>query len=912
MRKKILFALLFISILGLFIGLNFNKEVQAETPKGFHVEQVFTDKFNKETLDPSWTLNGATLDLNYNGLHCISPVPYGYGPMINAATLSDRTLIKFTIYPQSGRTDSNISFNIGMATPSTIQSEPNVDCKVMFWNDQLVFEDWQHDLQVNHDKEAEHVLRGFNGLYSDLLRTDVSLYIERKSDTLTHIYAEYSRDGEIVYSSKTTPFELFNPRCPNGYCGFFWDVVEMDLTNFEFYNNDKLVFADDFSDNTLTYASIDASLGNFHVNDSLNESNVYVSRVSSVKMDSANESIVNSYKLEKNSEVTTPYEISYNIKVNSLNDNSFFGFGFGLGDNDTTIDKKNAIGFVKYDDLTAEVVVLKDGVIDRSNNYLISLTKLGNGKYIDASISFDSANNAYLTVNGLKYKFSNVDYAGKLGVGLVDLGGVESTSVEMREISLLRNVHNDYDSEDASNDFSGTRVPDEDEPFFTEPYINNQRFTLGSGVSLEEDWTTGEQYLTFTNVGPYSCFTYAKEYSEWILEFDIELYTHNSSNMFGIAFGRKSIFDVLIQASTSNSAYLLRNDTANTAEITYGADCKFDDGKTYRIAQMDIFHSNTDKFHMMFIGKNRCVYVYYMADGAPLSDMSILRSKITDVNIDGYVAIVGNNNISFGISNYKIVNLSDECTKDSELTLRETFNGDTVTDKIATDGITRVQDGMLVMNDSTFETTSFNLYEMIRFTLNDLNENLQIAFSGDKKVTFDVVKNQIIVKEGNTSTPYDVPEMNLSYIKGKRFEITIFGDKLTIGFKRYYDPQDKLSEVLVEHTFATPLSEDNIRFNANGKVILDDLYIFSLDNSKECLSLSYEDDPNNAEVWKVKPDFDPSKVYKYEEESSDENTEEEVIDDKGCKSSISALSAVIFTSLTLPVLYVLKRKEEEK
>ena len=183
--------------------------------------------------------------------------------------------------------------------------------------------------------------------------------------------------------------------------------------------------------------------------------------------------------------------------------------------------------------------------------------------------------------------------------------------------------------------------------------------------------------------------------------------------------------------------------------------------------------------------------------------MSILRSKITDVNIDGYVAIVGNNNISFGISNYKIVNLSDECTKDSELTLRETFDGDTVTDKIATDGITRVQDGMLVMNDSTFETTSFNLYEMIRFTLNDLNENLQMAFSGDKKVTFDVVKNQIIVKEGNTSTPYDVPEMNLSYIKGKRFEITIFGDKLTIGFKRYYDPQDKLSEVLVEHTFAS-------------------------------------------------------------------------------------------------------------
>ena len=299
MHKKLLFVLLSVFILGLSSTFIFKKEVKAEGSNGYHIEQVFTDKFNKEELDPSWKLNDATLDLNYNGLHCISPVPYGSGPIMNAFTLSDRTQINFTIYPQFGQSDTNISFNIGMASPSTPQKEPDVDCKVQFWNNQLVFVDWQHNLAVNHDKEQEHVLRGFNGLFSDLLRTDVSLYIERKSNTLTKIYAEYSRDGEVIYSSKTTPFELLNPREPNGYCGFFWDVVEMDLTNFEVYNNDVLVFSDDFSENTLTYPSTDYSLGNFHINDSLNESNCYVARVSSVKMDSANESIVNSNALVK-------------------------------------------------------------------------------------------------------------------------------------------------------------------------------------------------------------------------------------------------------------------------------------------------------------------------------------------------------------------------------------------------------------------------------------------------------------------------------------------------------------------------------------------------------------------------------------------------------------------------------------
>ena len=269
MRKlPIIISLSF--ILGLAVLVDFKTEAKAEGSNGFHVEQVYGDKFNKETLDPSWKLNDATLELNYNGLHCISPVPYGSGPIINAVTLADRTQINFTIYPQSGRGESNISFNIGMATPSTGQKEPDVDCKVQFWNDQLVFTDWQHNLAVNHDKEAEHVLRGFNGLFSSLVRTDVSLFIERKSNTLTQIYAEYYRDDELVYSSKNMPFELLNPRCPYGYCGFFWDVVEMDLTNFEVYNNDRLVFEDNFSENTLTYPSIDASRGNFHINNSLN------------------------------------------------------------------------------------------------------------------------------------------------------------------------------------------------------------------------------------------------------------------------------------------------------------------------------------------------------------------------------------------------------------------------------------------------------------------------------------------------------------------------------------------------------------------------------------------------------------------------------------------------------------------
>ncbi len=908
MKKKPLFILLLIVILSLVLLLNISqKSVNAESTNGFHVEEIFSDKFNKESLDKSWTLNDATLELNYNGLHCISPVSYGSGPIINAVTLSDRTQINFTIYPQTGESSTNISFNIGMESPQSPQKEPDVDCKVQFWNDQLVFTTWQNNLAVDHDKEAQHVLRGFSGLFSDLLRTDVSLYIERKSNTLTSIYAEYYRDGELVYSSKNQAFELSNPRCPYGYCGFFWDVVEMDLTNFEIYNNDLLVFEDNFSENTLTYPATDSSLGNFHINNTLNESNCYISKVQSVKMNSLNESIINSNTLIKLDNVSYPYELKYSVKVNSLKENSFFGFGFGLSSTSSALDEKNAIGFIKNDNLTANVVIIKDGQIDNSNSYQVALTKLGNGRYLDYTISFDSKNNAYISFNGLTYKFSNIDFYGNTGFGLVSLKqGEESSDVELREFSLKRNVYNKYLSEDASNDFRGTKVPDESDPLYTEPYINNQKYFLGSGVTLEEDWTTGDATLTFDNVGPYSAFGYCKEYSEWILEFDVELFTRKNGHMFGISFGRKSLVDVLLQASTSNSAYLFRCDGLNTAHITYGTSCKFSDGSTYKINPVNIFDEDNNKYHMMFIGKNRTLYVYYKEIDAPDTDLGILRAKIENVNIDGYVSIVGNNNISFAITNYKIVNLSDEYKEDTALTLRESFaSKESLSNKLILDPMSKIQDEKLVLNDSTLELKDENLYEIIRFTTYEIENSFQVMFSNDKKVIFDTTKNQIIIKEGQTQIAYDVEDVNLKYLKGKRFEIIIMGDTIQIGYKGYYDPQDKLSSTLISHTLISPLSKDRVILSSNGKTIIDDLYLFSLDGSKKCETLNYTDDPNNATVWQVKPDFDPSKVYKHIEEGTDNNK------DNGCKASISALPVLVLSVGFIPLI-ILKKKKEVK
>ena len=210
------------------------------------------------------------------------------------------------------------------------------------------------------------------------------------------------------------------------------------------------------------------------------------------------------------------------------------------------------------------------------------------------------------------------------------------------------------------------------------------------------------------------------------------------------------------------------------------------------------------------------------------------------------------------------------------------------------------------MNNSSIQTTSKNLFEIIRFTADEIEQDLQISFSEDKKVIFDVRNKQIIIQEGETSSTYDAKEMNLSYVKGKRFEIVIQNDLVSVAYKNFYDPVDKLAVPLIKHILASPLSKDNIILSATAKAAIDDLYLFSLDNSKECISLNYEDDPNNAQVWIVKPDYDPSKVY-----NPDKETEEEEKEQKGCKSSLNyQITSVLF--ILLGLLVSLKRKKEEK
>jgi len=907
MRKKLFTSCLALSLFTLIISSNSNDvSVKAESADGYHVEEVIRDKFNKETLDSTWQLNGAKLEHYYNAFHCISPVGYGSGPFLTGAKLTPNgeTRIEFTIYPQEIAGGANISFNIGMPGLNTTQSEPNVDCKVQLWDTQASWVVYQNNLALLQTDSTTLQPYGLN-LYDKT--TDVAIVVTNKSSQLTEVYVELSRDGEVVGTTESSPFKVTNPRYTDGYCGFFWDGMEIDMTNFRIYNDGVLAYEDNgisddpnklFTNSDVSFSTKDANTAHLVVT-GLNETNCYYASVNSIKMNEANANIKNSYKLVEQENVSNPYELVYNLKINELNENSIVGFGYGLSEADTKIDAKNAIGFIKLDDKTAEVVAIRNGVIDRSYNYQVNFAKLGigTGKYKEYSVSFDYAKHAYLTVNGLTFKFDNIDFIGQFATGLIDLGATKASNAELGEFSLNVNSYKKYDSIDMSNDFLGKKTSTDG--FSYDPYVNGQKYFVGPQVAVEEDWATGETTVSFSNAGSYSAFGVRQKYSEFICEFDIEVFSRANFQYIGLSFAKDSVVDVLTTASNTNKSFLFRCDNSGeqTTQCLWGNGNLFANGTDSQLSPLNIYDKDNNKYHMLFVGKNRSLYVYYKPIDAPDSELGILRAYVPNINIDGFVSVVGTSGASFTLKNFKMVNLSDECNEESTLTLRETFeNKNNISEKLSIiDGT--INDGKLEM--SNIQTVNQYLYSMFRFTTYDfdLENNLDITFSQGKKLIIDAKNSKMIVKEDGTETVYDCKGANLKAIKGKRFEVTIMGDTLKVGYKGMYDPADKMSTTLFTHTFASPLSRDNIYFYTNGKVTIDDLYLFALDNSMKCETFDYEDDPDNANTWVAKKDYDPSKVYK-KQEGTNEN---------GCKGSVAGSALAL---IGLLALLGLRKKED--
>ena len=77
-------------------------------------------------------------------------------------------------------------------------------------------------------------------------------------------------------------------------------------------------------------------------------------------------------------------------------------------------------------------------------------------------------------------------------------------------------------------------------------------------------------------------------------------------------------------------------------------------------------------------------------------------------------------------------------------------------------------------------------------------------------------------------------------------------DALSLAVKGVYEPNDKFASTIVEYTFAKPVEEGIIKWSSEDATI-DDISVYLLDHSYKAANVSFEQDPNDTDMW-VKKD----------------------------------------------------------
>ena len=84
-------------------------------------------------------------------------------------------------------------------------------------------------------------------------------------------------------------------------------------------------------------------------------------------------------------------------------------------------------------------------------------------------------------------------------------------------------------------------------------------------------------------------------------------------------------------------------------------------------------------------------------------------------------------------------------------------------------------------------------------------------------------------------------------------------DAVSLAAKGMYEPSDKFASPIVEYTFSSPVKAGNLKWLSED-ALLDDIAVYALDHTYKAAAVSYEQDPNDTDIWVSKLTENKGKV----------------------------------------------------
>ena len=848
-------------------------------PDGQNKSTVMDEHFYSGSLEPNFTSDSVLVKTDSYGMHFTGAYHYGSALVLAAYKLRNYNRFTFSV-DLLGSNDGFIYCGFGGEDENTTVSK------------------YDFNLCVSKGVTAIYEMGGMdnwkslgNTPLSNALSvgkvTDFAVTLERVSGSDFKITFEILENGEPIF---TTDYgTVVRMEHPNGHFCMWGGMNEkFNLRDFKAYDSPShIAFSDDFVNSSLTYGDEPVGDSFWHINESrFTSDEVFIARNAGPEFTKAGDVITAKSKLVLCDKVSKPYEISFKAQITSLNKNSVFGLFLGAekaGD----IGKATVLGVSAYDGKFASVNLIKNGkTVDYGENLIpVSALNIEDGE-VDFEAVVSSDYTLSFTVGGVRFTFNNVKYDGFWGICNYSSDNKNAADVRLSEVKVVKNTYAPCAQPDLSNDFAGIKMTQDG---FEEYYISDRTYYLGPGISLRPKGAfTTEPSLYFENAGSYSSFGPKKPYTDFILQFDLKMVSEGkNSQWFGVGFGKDSYASIPDRSTTVNFEYYAWG-TAPYTQMTANL-CTFDDGsKAKKIEGYHFYKDDETKYNFMIVAKNRTVYVYFKEDGEDISKLGICRAVIPNVNTAGYVSVFGVSGLSFDIFNYKLTNIAPEATEDSAIALRESFSKKKMSDKLAVSGSAEVKDGAMNLSGGSVETKTAGRYYIANFSVLKSDADLSVGFSDNKSVTLSKDLNKVTVNDGGKKAVYDVSKYSLSDNRNTQIQLILQYDGLSVAAKGVYDPYDKFAAPIVEHTFAKPVAEGVIRWTSDGASI-DDISVYSLDDSYKAASVSYEQDPNDTDIW----------VSKINAKNGEESA------DSGNGKSIPTLYIVIYSVIGTAILALL-------
>lgn len=476
----------------------------------------------------------------------------------------------------------------------------------------------------------------------------------------------------------------------DGYLAFCGQNVKADVTSFTIESNGKTTFESAFTHDELAYPDESQNGKIWTISGRYGENAVYCGAANRVGL-SAGRGLRSNTAVEANTETEKTFELSFKWYYSAAEtpQNSYVGVRFGCDKSENFAgigkkDGKTVLVWYAKSEIRAFVPLSAEAVAEGENTLLFR-GKFGEKLEIEA--------------NGVTHEFDNFDTTGNFALSLYRTGETgneaagDTAKIEIDDALFVRYVSRNSKAESVSNDFSGVKISEIEASdgilSVKEYYINRSAYYVGAEVNLPLVYAEGKKgSLLFGECKNYGYFSPKKEYSEWIMRFDLrvtdernvkqnpdgsfDLPKLKSGAMLGVSFGK----EYAAQSATETDGIFFYNwynpDFTEGKQTYTGADGQVYCG-TYLAASdteksswkfgnapisYDLWGDKSAVYNIMVIAENSTAKLYMKRADESAEKMSSPIFTVTGVNTCGYAAIVGLNSASFRISNYSVTNIS--------------------------------------------------------------------------------------------------------------------------------------------------------------------------------------------------------------------------------------------------------------